>query len=102
MPFGLRNAPPTFQRAMARALAGCEHCAVVYIDDILIFSKDRQEHLSIYDSSSPNSNNPPTTLASRSASSYKRKLSFWGIDFPKEGSALIPTKSRHYSNGQVL
>ena len=45
MPFGLRNAPPTFQRAMSRALAGCEHCAVVYIDDILIFSKTRAEHL---------------------------------------------------------
>ena len=40
MPFGLRNAPPTFQRAMSRALVGCEHCAVVYIDDILIFSKE--------------------------------------------------------------
>ena len=45
MPFGLRNAPPTFQRAMSRALVGCEHCAVVYIDDILIFSKTREEHL---------------------------------------------------------
>ena len=45
MPFGLRNAPPTFQRAMALALNGCEHCAVVYIDDILIFSRTREEHL---------------------------------------------------------
>ena len=45
MPFGLRNAPPTFQRAMSLALDGCDHCAVVYIDDILIFSKTRDEHL---------------------------------------------------------
>ena len=45
MPFGLRNAPPTFQRAMALALDRCDHCAVVYIDDILIFSKTRAEHL---------------------------------------------------------
>ena len=41
MPFGLRNAPPTFQRAMTQALAGLDHCAVVYIDDILIFSEDQ-------------------------------------------------------------
>ena len=45
MPFGLRNAPPMFQRAMGVALEGCEHCSVVYIDDILIFSRTRQDHL---------------------------------------------------------
>ena len=45
MLFGLRNAPPTFQRAMTEALRGLDHCAVVYIDDILIFSKDKEEHL---------------------------------------------------------
>ena len=45
MPFGLRNAPPTFQRAMTEALRGLDHCAVVYIDDILIFSQTKEEHL---------------------------------------------------------
>ena len=45
MPFGLRNAPPTFQRAMGLALQGTEHCAVVYINDILIFSATREAHI---------------------------------------------------------
>ena len=45
MPFGLKNAPPTFQRAMTLALKGCEEFATVYIDDILIFSRTRSEHL---------------------------------------------------------
>ena len=45
MPFGLRNAPPTFQRAMSQALVGLDHCAVVYIDDILIYSDSYEEHL---------------------------------------------------------
>ena len=45
MLFGLRNTPPTFQRAMGVALEGCEHCSVIYIDDILIFSQSRSEHL---------------------------------------------------------
>ena len=45
MPFGLVNAPSTFQRAMSFALRGCEDFTAVYIDDILVFSKTREEHL---------------------------------------------------------
>ena len=45
MLFGLVNAPATFQRAMLFALRGCEDCAIVYIDDILIYSDSREDHL---------------------------------------------------------
>ena len=45
MPFGLVNAPSTFQRAMSVALRGCEAFTVVYIDDILVFSPNEEEHL---------------------------------------------------------
>ena len=45
MPFGLVNAPLTFQRAMSYALRGCENFTCVYIDDVLIFSETMEEHL---------------------------------------------------------
>ena len=45
MPFGLKNAPPTFQRAMTVALKGCEEFAIVYIYDILVFSQTHEEHI---------------------------------------------------------
>ena len=45
MPFGLRNAPSTFQRAMTVALEGTEDFASAYMDDVLIFSRTREEHL---------------------------------------------------------
>ena len=45
IPFGLKNAPPTFQRAMTAALGGCEGFCTVYIDDILVFSHTKDEHL---------------------------------------------------------
>nr|XP_049701809.1 uncharacterized protein LOC126055664 [Helicoverpa armigera] len=45
MPFGLKNAPATFQRLMNTALAGLQgiHC-YVYLDDIVIYSHDLSSH----------------------------------------------------------
>lgn len=46
MPFGLKNAPATFQRMMNNVLR--EHInriCVVYMDDILVFSTSLQEHM---------------------------------------------------------
>lgn len=46
MPFGLKNAPSTFQRVMNNILRGLQNeiCAV-YLDDIIIFSTSLQEHI---------------------------------------------------------
>ena len=44
MPFGLRNAPPTFQRFMNKVVEKLEH-VIVYVDDIIIFSNSYDEHV---------------------------------------------------------
>ena len=44
MPFGLRNAPATFQRLMNTVLRGVRNCEV-YLDDIVAYSSHWDEHV---------------------------------------------------------
>lgn len=47
MPYGLKNAPAFFQRVMDHEIAhaGLNHCAVAFIDDLLIYSETPEEHV---------------------------------------------------------
>ncbi len=44
MPYGLKNAPATFQRLMDRVVDGLENC-VVYIDDVVIYDTTWHDHI---------------------------------------------------------
>ena len=46
MPFGLYNAPPTFQRLMQKCLGelNLTYC-LIYLDDMIVFSEMPKEHL---------------------------------------------------------
>ena len=44
MPFGLKNAPSQFQKAMVMLFQPLLTNALIYVDDILLFSKDEESH----------------------------------------------------------
>ena len=46
MPFGLTNTPATFQQLMQSCLGNLhlQYC-IIYLDDIIVFSKTPEEHL---------------------------------------------------------
>jgi len=44
MPFGLKNAPSVFQRAINRALGDLTYTyAIVYMDDVMIVARTKEE-----------------------------------------------------------
>ena len=45
VPFGLAQAPAYFQQLISMVLQDCRDFAVVYLDDIIIFSRTPEEHL---------------------------------------------------------
>ena len=45
MPYGLCNAPTTFQRLMQKTLPGLGSFCSVYVDDIIVFTSTVEEHL---------------------------------------------------------
>jgi hypothetical protein len=46
MPFGLANAPATFQSYINQAMSDLlDTCCVVYLDDIIIYSNSAEEHV---------------------------------------------------------
>ena len=46
MPFGLCNAPSTFQKLMERVLDGLQwQTVVIYLDDVIVFSKSIEDHM---------------------------------------------------------
>ena len=47
MPFGLKTAPSLFQQAMIRIFGPILKNALIYIDDILLFSPDEASHLKL-------------------------------------------------------
>jgi hypothetical protein len=44
VPFGLKNTPPFFQRVMDQTLVREKHCARCFIDDVIIFSRNLENH----------------------------------------------------------
>ena len=44
MPFGLKNAPSQFQKVMVTLFQPLLTNALIYFDDILLFSKDEESH----------------------------------------------------------
>ena len=94
MPFGLKNAPATFQRLMQRVLGdlhlnGC----VVYIDDIIIYTKTEKEHEEMLEKVFQRIREAGLKLSPKKCRFFQREIKCLGHVVSEEGIARDPSKT---------
>ena len=93
MPFGLCNAPATFQRLMDLVLAGLQlsEC-LVYIDDVIALGRTFEEHLRNLRSNLQRFNDAGLKLKPSKCSFFQSEVRYLGHIISREGVKPDPTK----------
>ena len=93
MPFGLINAPATFQRLMESCLGDLHlKYSIIYLDDIIIFSKTPGEHLKRLRSVFKKLDETGLRLKPSKCEFFRPQLEYLGHVVSKEGIETNPKK----------
>ena len=99
MPFGLTNAPATFQRLMENCLGDLNlHWCIIYLDDIVIFSKDPVSHLERLEAVFRKLEEAGLKLKPSKCELFRRKLAYLGHVISAEGVATDESKIEAIKN----
>lgn len=93
MPFGLCNAPVTFQRLMDLVLAGLqwEH-SLVYLDDVIVLGRSFEEHSSNLQTALQRLREAGLKLKPGKCSLLQRQTQYLGHVVSKDSVSLDPAK----------
>lgn len=93
MPFGLCNAPATFQRLIDTVLMGLNFdICLAYLDDIIVFSRDMQGHLARLEQLFQRLREAHLKLKPSKCNVFQRRVSFLGYTVSGEGISTDPSK----------
>ena len=93
MPFGLSNAPATYQRLMEKCLEGLHlNNCLIYLDDVIIFSKTYEEHLEHLESVFHRLQECGLKLSPKKCKFFKRKVRYVGYIVSESGIEADPEK----------
>jgi hypothetical protein len=93
MPFGLCNAPATFERLMETVLRGLQwkEC-LVYLDDVVVFARNEQEMLAQLDAVFARLSAAGLKLKPRKCSLFTRETEYLGHIVSEAGIRVNPDK----------
>ncbi|GJP60385.1 hypothetical protein CLOP_g17596 [Closterium sp. NIES-67] len=93
MPFGLTNAPSTFQMTMNGVFRELlDKCVIIYLDDILIYSRSREQHLKDLDAVFTLTHKNRLITKGSKCNILKQELEFLGHVVSTEGVKIDPKK----------
>jgi hypothetical protein len=92
MPFGLKNAPATYQRMMNELLKGLNDFCLVYQGDVLVFSKTFKEHKMHIRAVLEKFREAGLTLISKKCQFGKQYVKFLGHVVSSNGIGMNPEK----------
>ena len=101
MPFGLSNAPATFQRLMENCLGDMNmHSCLIYLDDIVVFSRTFDEHIERLEKVFERLVEAGLKLSPAKCNLFQKELKYLGHIVSPEGIATDPKKLSVLGNGQ--
>ena len=102
MPFGLCNAPSTFERLMEQVLAGLQwQICLVYLDDVIVYSRDFTEHVERLEIILKRISEAGLKLKPKKCHFFCEKVIYLGHTVSAEGIATDPEKVRAVQDWEV-
>ena len=93
MPFGLSNAPATFQRLMENCFGDMNmHSCLIYLDDIVVFSRTFEEHIERLEKVFERLVEAGLKLSPAKCNLFQKELKYLGHIVSPEGIATDPKK----------
>lgn len=93
MPFGLCNAPSTFQRLMERLFGDCRYQSVLlYLDDVIVFSSSVQQHLERLDQVFSRLESQGLKVKLSKCHFFQKRVKYLGHVVSAEGVSTDPDK----------
>ena len=102
MPFGFKNAPSIFQRKIDNIFNKYKNFVCVYIDDILVFSKTKEKHVSHLKLVLSELLKQGIVISGKNAKFFRKNIEFLGVEIGDGRIKLQPHIAKKILNTPTI